>query len=96
MATISFKSKIQEMYNIDGSVAYQYIPVPVLDRKHCDMPAFRSHPKFGAYANSDLFKGMLARARKDIFGNGWLRLDAVPDGVWVDTGGFLAVVSFEL
>lgn len=97
MATIQFKAKVQQIYNTDNTLAYEYIQVPVLDRKHCDMAAFRRHPKYGSYANSDLFVGMLKRIRRDVFGEcGILKLTAVPDTVHVDTSGFLAVVSFDV
>ena len=96
MAEISFKAKALTMYNTDDTVAYQYLAVPQFDRKHCDMAAFRCHPKYGSYANSDLFKGMLSRIRRDVFKDGILRLDAVPTGVSVDTSGFIAVVSLEV
>jgi hypothetical protein len=96
MARIQFKGKVQRVTNMDDTLAYEYIQVPVLDRKHCDMAAFRSHAKYGGYANSDLFKGMLARIRSDRFGSGMLKLSAIPEGVNVDTSGFLAVVSIEV
>lgn len=96
MATIKFKAKVQAMRNADGSLAYEYLQVPEFDRKHCDMNAFRTHPKYGAYANSDLFKGVLKRIRSDVFGGGFLKLNAAPETVSVDTSGFLAVVTFEV
>ena len=96
MAKIQFKGKVEKVYNMDNSVCYEYINVPQLDRKHCDMHAFRIHPKYGAYANSDLFKGMLKRIRSEYFANGILRLDAIPEVVNCDTSGFLAIVSFEV
>lgn len=96
MAQIKFKGKVQSVYNMDDTLAFQYIQVPVLDRKHCDMGAMRKHPKYGSYANSELFNGMLSGIRKTVFGREMLRLDGIPDGVTVDTSGFLAVVSFEV
>lgn len=97
MATIKFKCKVQTMYNMDNTVAYEYLQVPELDRKHCDMGAFRMHGKYGSYANSDLFKGMLKRIREDTFGGkNMIRLDAIPDHVKVDLTGFLAVVTFDV
>lgn len=96
MAQIKFKGKVQSVYNMDDSIAYQYIQVPALDRKHCDMGAMRQHPKYGSYANSDLFKGMLNRIRKTVFGGEMLRLDRIPESVTVDTSGFLAVVSLDV
>ena len=96
MAKIQFKGKVQTMFNVDGTVAYEYIQVPEFDRRHCDMSAFRQHRKYGSYANSDMFKGMLSRIRKDRFGGGVLKLNALPEGVDVNTGGFLAVVTFDV
>lgn len=91
---IEFKGKIQTVYNMDDTIAYHYIHVPELKRNHVDMNAARRHRKYGAYANSDLFPAMLVRIRKDKFKNGILKLNAIPEGVSVDTSGFLAKVSW--
>lgn len=89
---IEFKGKVQAVYNMDDTIAYQFIHVPELKRNHVDMIAARKHRKYGYYANSDLFPAMLAGIRKEKFKNGMLRLDAIPAGVTVDTSGFLAKV----
>jgi hypothetical protein len=61
------------------------------------MSAFRRHPRYGSFANSDLFQNMLTRIRRDVFGTSdAVRLDRIPSGVLVDTSGFLATVSFEV
>jgi hypothetical protein len=61
------------------------------------MSAFRSHPKYGSYANSDLFLGILRRVRSELFGDmGLVNLNALPANVTVDTSGFLAQVTIEL
>ena len=96
MARIEFKGKIKTQRYTDNSVAYEYIHVPTFTTKHCDMSAFRSHSKYGPYANSSLFMQMLAGIRKKIFGGDKLKLNNVPEGVSIDTTGFLAVVSFEV
>ena len=101
MAAITFKGKVQTMRNMDDTVAYMFVAVPALDRKHCDMEAFRKHPKYGSYANSDMFPSVLARIVDDTFGKSYsgarkLRLDMVPDGVTVDASGFLAVVTLTV
>ena len=96
MARIEFKAKVQTMWNMDDTIAYTYIQVPQLDRKHCDMHAFRTHEKYGGLANSDLFKGVLKGIRARFFKDGWLRLNSVPDGVLVDTSGFLAKVTIDV
>lgn len=94
MATIRFKGKVENVRNADKTIAYQFIRVPTLTPKHCDMSAFRSHPKFGMLANSDFFSGVLSRIRADIVGNGLgLRLDRIPPNVTVDTSSFMATVT---
>lgn len=96
-ATIRFKAKVQELANVDGSVAYRFVSVPELKRSHCDMTAFRNHPKFGSYANSDLFPAMLARIRREIVAGGLgLRLDQLPDNVQVDATKLLAEITITV
>lgn len=89
-ATITFKAKLDKELGL--------IKLPVLTRNHCDMNAFRTHPKHGSYANSDLFPAMLARIKSEVFGQGklFLRLDSIPENVSVDTSGFLAVVTITI
>ena len=93
-ARIQFKAKKEPVtFAGDAAPSYYRVKVPVLDRKHCDMNAFRSHPNYGMYANSDLFKGMLKRIKADTFGGEYLRLDRIPEGVDADESGFLVVVT---
>lgn len=93
-ATITFKAKAQELLNADGSTAYRYIPVPQFKRSHCDMQAFRNHPKFGSYANSDLFPAMLSRIRRELVaGELGLRFDRLPANVQVNGKGLLTEVT---
>ena len=61
MPRITFKAKPYTIQNVDGSNKRLAIDVPTLTRSHCDMHAFRIHPKFGSYANSDLFPSLLRR-----------------------------------
>ena len=96
MAKIEFRAKVQSVYNLDDTRAYEYVAVPAFKRSHCDMGAFRSHPRYGSYANSDLFLGMLAEIRGDWFPRGIVRLDDIPADVTVDAGGFLAKISFDV
>lgn len=95
MARIEFRAKVEAIYNMDDTVAYQRVKVPALERKHCDMAAFRRHPRYGGIANSDIFKNALAKLRRDRLGD-YIRLDRIPDGVTVDTSGFLAVVTLDV
>lgn len=96
MAQIKFKTKLKSMYIVGGTFDYDYVQVPEFKRSHCDMQAFRSHSKYGAYANSDLFLGMLSHIRKNTFKNGILKMNEIPDGVHVDTSGFFVSVSFDV
>ena len=96
MSTIQFKSKIKIMYNVDNTVCYTYLSVPEFNRKHCNMHEFRISSKYGGFANSDLFKSMLKRIRSDTFKNGILRLDSIPDNVYIDSTGFLSIVTITV
>jgi len=96
MANITFKSKIMTIYNMDDSIAYEYIKLPKFTTTHCDMNAFRCHPKYSAFSNSKLFTSILAKIKREIFGSNILKLSDIPEGVTVDTRGFLAVVSFDV
>lgn len=95
MARIEFRAKVETIYNMDDTIAFQRVKVPALGSKHCDMPAFRKHARFGGYANSDLFRNVLSKIRREKFGD-YIRLDRIPEDVTVDTSGFLAVVSLDV
>lgn len=95
-ATITFKTKGHKVENSDGTLAYLMFNVPKLTRSHCDMNAFRKHPRFGGIANSDLFPNALSRIVRDVAPAGFIRSDRVPAGVTVDTSGFLASVTIEV
>lgn len=96
MPNITFKAKAEAVYYMDGSVHYHRIKVPKIERRHCDMNAFRTDKKFGPYANSDLFPALLRRAMKDANIPEHIRLDAVPESVEIDTSGFLAQVTIRI
>lgn len=96
MPQVRFKAKVQRLHNMDGTLAYEYVKVPALNRRHADMHAFRTHPRYGPLSNSDMFPSVLAHAAKAVAPRGIIRLDDVPDGVTVDTSGYLAVVTIEL
>lgn len=97
MATITFKAKAAREVTRDNVATGVYIiPVPTLTRGHCDMAAFRNHPKYGGLANSDLFGSALTRISRDTFKWQRIRTDEVPPNVTVDLSGFLAVVTVEV
>lgn len=95
MANATFKAKPETIFNHDGTPAYRRVKVPALERRHCDMAAFRSHAKFGAYANSDLFVGLLRRQLKEAGIGAYIRLDQLPPCVTVDESSFLVSVTIR-
>lgn len=97
MAKVQFKAKVQEIFFSDGRLYRRFVKIPKLARRHCDMPAFRSHPRYGAFANSDLFPSILERVRRGLGGQtAALDLNALPDNVTVDSSGFLALVTIDV
>lgn len=83
---ITFRAKA-----VDGRVK-----VPKLTCSHVDMNAARQHPKYGSYANSDLFPAILARIAGAFAPRGYIDVSNPPDGVTVDASGFLAAVTFDV
>lgn len=96
MATITFKAKVQTMYNMDDTEAYKFISVPQFKTSHADRESFRKHPKYSGLVNSDLFQNVLSRIRRDTIKNDMVRLDQLPANVSVDASGFLAVVTITV
>lgn len=96
MPDIKFSGKLQDVYNADGTLAYQILKVPEITRSHCDMHAFRAHPVFRAYANSDLFCRLLDRRLKAAGIGKHIRIDKLPRGVTIDTSSFLARATIDL
>lgn len=96
MPTVTFKAKARDCHYVgEDAPRYQYVEVPALTRAHCDMAAFRSHPRFGSYANSDLFPSILKRALSAAGVGSRIRLDEIPPSVTV-TPGFLHVVTISV
>jgi hypothetical protein len=98
MARITFKAKPVKVWEASGeTIAFHELRVPVFGRQHCDMAAFRSHRKYGAFANSDMFPAMLARIRRDTFsGRDCFKLESPPAGISIEPGGLLYTVSIEV
>jgi hypothetical protein len=86
--------KIHDVYNHDDSLAFRYVKKPKLTRSHCNMPEWRNHPKWGGYANSDLFTGILSRQTQHV--PELIKLEQLPAGVSIDTSGFLAQVTIAV
>jgi len=96
MPTITFKAKPKPVYQMNGLFAYNEIKVPVIKTSHCDMQAFRSHNRYGPYANSDLFQSILKRDLIKLGVRDWLRTDCLPNCVSIDDSGFLAKITITL
>jgi|DEB0MinimDraft_6_1074348.scaffolds.fasta_scaffold00040_6 hypothetical protein len=98
MAKIQFKRKIETVRYLHdkGQIAFTGFKVPKIKTSHCDMNAFRLHPRYGAYANSCMFTAMINSAVKKLLGD-YVKLEKkLPDNVTIDTTGFLAVITIEL
>ena len=93
MGQIQYKTKVQYIWNSEGTEKEPYINYKrVLGRSDCTL---KNHEH--TYYNSDLFPSMLNRAHKNATqGKEWCRLRELPDGVQVDTSKFLAVVTVSL
>lgn len=96
-ATIQFKGKVTEYQDVRTLEMRRGVKLPEFKHSHCDMQAFRVHPKYGTYANSDLFPGVLKRIKRDLFGAcPFVDVEHPPAGVTVDASGFLAVVTITV
>lgn len=99
MSQIKFRGKIEQVYNGDGTLAYEDIACPIFTRSHCDMEWFRQSKAYGGLANSDLFPPLLLGLRRRLGVTDYsprFRLDQLPDGVSVERGGFLATVRISV
>jgi|688.fasta_scaffold755502_3 hypothetical protein len=96
MPIISFKAKVETIYNADETPAWRWIKVPAIERRHCDMAAFRSHAKYGSYANSDMFGAIVKRAFKEAGVKEYIKLHEIPANVTIDESGFLAKVTINI
>jgi len=96
MPDITFRAKAQAVYTPENALAYHTVKVPTITRSHCDMDAFRRHPQYASYANSDLFPAIIKRAFASTGIGDHIRLDHLPANVKVDTSGFLAAVVITI
>ena len=96
MPNVTFRAKIETIYNPDETPAYRRIKVPALSSRHCDMHEFRTSKTFGGLANSDMFPALLKRAALAAGVKDYIRLDAVPPCATVDGSSFLALVTIAL
>jgi hypothetical protein len=95
--TLTFKTKIKQMYSPEGEKLYRYIEPPAFTRKHCDMHSFRTSRDYGGIANSTLFPGALKQLQARSGLTGVVNIDAsLPDNVVIDDTKFLAVVTLTV
>lgn len=95
-ASITFLGKPVEVYDTDGDLVRRSLKVPEIKRSHCDMAAFRQSRRFGPYANSDLFRGMVTRELRALGIGRTIDTNNPPDAVTLDESGFLvkATITF--
>lgn len=97
MPSLTFKAKPQKVFNGDDlTLAYEFVKLPVDLARYADKDAFRKHPEFRAYANSDMFGSILKRALLKHNIGPVIRLDRVPEGVSIDTSSFLTTVTIQV
>ncbi len=99
--TISFRTKVRDVYNADGTLSHRVVTVPEFKRSHIEcMAAARSSRVFGGFANSDLFPAIMAQHLNAAFGlsphSRTVRLHNLPPCIRVDTSGYLAEFSFTV
>lgn len=103
-AIIEFVAKTKTVETVYGDLAYSYVKIPDLCRRHCDMRSFHRHNKFNMYTNSDLFNGLINREVRKISKRFWTGnresymfvVGEEPENVTIDSSGFLAKVRIEL
>lgn len=92
MAHIQFKTKVKKLIESDNTESAYIELKRRVKKSDCSL-----RPHEHTYYNSDLFEGILNRAYQAItHGKEWVRLNALPQHVTVDTSKFLAVVKIEL
>ena len=99
MLQVRWKAKAYQGAVFSGEQPRPFVPVKkTLGRNDVtSLHEFRTHPKWGAYANSDLAGGIIRRLVKERIGNRtFIDTENVPDGVEVDLSGFLAAVTLDL
>lgn len=95
MATIKFKTKMEVMEDTRLEKDIKTWNIPKIKKHHCNMNEFRSHSKFGGYANSDLFLQIVNGIVKKLFPLGFLREDDLLDIVEIREG-FLSIITIDL
>lgn len=92
MKCIAFKTKTFPIIQADNTERTAIRLKKTLTRTDCNL---KSHEH--DYYNSDLFPSMLNRHYQTVTGGrDYLYLDSLPEGITVDTSGFLAVVQVSL
>ena len=95
MALLQFKTKGEKVWLTDTTFQTRFAIPKTLNSKHCDMAAFRQHPKYGDYANSVFFPSMLKRAIDLLYPKGYVTNENKTENTTIKDG-FLTVISIEL
>lgn len=98
MAKITFKTRIEMVYNMDETPYGEAFKIPNIKTSHCDMNAFRTHSEFGSYANSVLFLQILSRhlKRLGLPAGQYVYIDKLPKNVTIKRTDFLSIVTIEV
>ena len=89
---VSFKTKIRQIENADGSKSDYVEYKRQVARTDCNL-----RPHEHTYYNSDLFLPMLNAAYKKVIQNkAWVKLSDLPPEVNIDKSDFLAEVTVKL
>ena len=93
-AIITYKSKVRQMHTDSGLADYVDFKANV-SRRDCNL-----RPHQHDYYNADMFPSMLNRAHmaatKTSEYKRWQLLSELPEGVTVDTHGFLATITVQV
>ena len=94
---LEFKSKVKQYNYTDGTPGRQFYNVPAFTRNHCSsLQAFRTSKRFGGFANSDFFPGILCGTVRNLGIGSRLYVDSIPEFVQIDTSGFLSVITITI
>ncbi len=99
MLQVKWKAKAYPGAIFSGEAERPFVPVKKsLSRNDVvDLGAFRTHPRWGGFANSDLASGIVRRLVKGRIGNRtFIDTANLPEGVEVDLSGFLATVTVNV
>ena len=73
-----------------------FVMVPMVNRRHLDINALRSHPRYRSYANSDLLLPLVQRDLNRLGIKRIIHLNDLPQGVTITENNFLTEITIDL